>query len=185
MGLFDEVLDNVGAEYKGGKGFEYGTHEVVIGEVTATSRDTKNTKGAAVIEVIVFDEVDNDKQATATLWFHTEGAAKMSVTKVLGLLVHKVGDEKKEVVRETGKKLFSSIDDITKARDIAAKLMNDKLIGQKGYGVAEPNGDYKTTSFVDLWHYPAKPEPRDGVSEKTDVEEMIDNAEEVELPEDL
>ncbi len=184
MGLFDEVLENVGQEFKGGKGFEYGTHEVVIGTVEAKSKDTKNTKGAAVIEVVVFDEIDNEKQATATLWFHTEGAAKMSVIKVLGLLVHKVGDEKKDIVRDTGKKLFGSITDITKARDIAAKLMNDKLIGEKGFATAEPNGDYKTTSYVDLWHYPVVLPDAD---EKLDAEAdaIIDSGEEVDLPEDL
>lgn len=159
MGLFDDVLDNVGEPYKGGgKGFEYGTHEVVIGTVEAKSKDTKKAKDCAIIEVVVFDETDNDKSATCTLWFHTEGAAKMSVTKVLGLLVHKTGEEKKEAVRELGRKLFASIDDPVKARDVAAKLMTDKLVGQKGYLVAEPQGKYPTTSYGDLWHYPATPQ---------------------------
>ncbi len=158
MGLFDEVLDNVGKEYQGGKGFEYGTHEVVIGTVEAKQKDTKKAKDCAIIEVIVFDENDNEKQANCTLWFHTDGAAKMSVTKVLGLIVHKVAEEKKDAVRELGKKLFGSVDDPVKARDIANKLMNDKLIGAKGYLVAEPNGKYKTTSYGDLWHYPAEPQ---------------------------
>lgn len=159
MGLFDDVLDKVGEPYSGGgKGFEYGTHEVVIGTVEAKAKDTTNTKGAAVIEVVVFAEDDNDKSATCTLWFHTEGAAKMSVTKVLGLLVHKVDEEKKDAVRDLGKKLFGSINDLPKARDVAAKLMNDKLLGAKGYLVAEPQGKYSTTSYGDLWHYPAEPQ---------------------------
>lgn len=158
MGLFDDVIDNVGEPFKGGKGFTYGTHEVVIGTVEAKAKDTKNTKGAAIIEVVVFDEADNDKQATCTLWFHTDGAAKMSVTKVLGMLVHNVGEEKKDTVRELGKKLFGSIDDPIKARDIAAKLMSEKLVGKKGYLVAEPQGKYKTTAYGDLWHYPAEPQ---------------------------
>ncbi len=158
MGLFDEVLDNVGKPHVDFKGFEYGTHEVIIGTAEATTKDTKKGKGNAIIAVEVFDEADNDKKATCTLWFHTDGAAKMSVTKILGLLVHKVGDEKKDIVRETGKKLFASIDDLTKARDVAAKLMSDKLIGAKAYLVAEPQGKYSTTSYGDLWHYAAEPQ---------------------------
>lgn len=158
MGLFDDVLDNVGEPFKGGNGFEYGTHEVIIGTVEAKSKDTKKAKGCAVIEVVVFDEANNDKSATCTLWFHTEGAAKMSVTKVLGLLVHNVGEDKKDKVRELGKKLFGSIDDPVKARDVVAKLMSDKLLTKKAYLVAEPQGNYSTTSYGDLWHYPAVPQ---------------------------
>lgn len=154
MGLFDEVLDNVGEEHKSSKGFTYGTHEVVIG----TAKAEADAKGREVIKVTVFDEADNDKQATCTLWFHSEGGAKMAVTKVLGLLVHKVGEEKKEAVRTLGKQLFASITDTTKARDVAVKLINDKLIGAKAFLVAEPTGKYTTTSYGDIWHYAAKPE---------------------------
>lgn len=158
MGLFDEVLNKVGEPFTGGKGFTYGTHEVVIGTAVAKQKDTKKADNCAVIEVTVFDETDNDRTATCTLWFHTDGSAKMSVAKVLGLLVHKVSEEKKDAVRELGKKLFGSIDDPVKARDVANKLINDKLLGAKGYLVAEPNGNYKTTSYGDLWHYPAEPQ---------------------------
>lgn len=184
MGLFDEVLDNVGEPYKGGKGFEYGTHEVVIGTAEAKAKDTKNTKGAAVIEVVVFDEKDNDKTATCTLWFHTDGAAKMSVTKVLGLLVHKVDEDKKEAVRTLGKKLFGSIDDPTQARDVANKLINDKLLGAKGYLVAEPGGKYKTTSYGDLWHYPAEPREADEVTDAKVEDVDVSQADGVK-PEDI
>lgn len=152
-GMFDEVLENVGEPYKGGKGFEYGTHEVIIGSVESKEKKTKNDDAAAVIEVIVFDEKDNDKTATCTLYFHTEGGAKMAVTKILGIMVHNVGEEKKEKVRELGKKLFSKIEDPKEARDVAFKLMTDKMIGKKAYLFAEPNGDYKTTSYGDVWHY--------------------------------
>lgn len=158
MSLFDDVIENVGEPFKGGKGFEYGTHEVVIGTAEAKSKDTKKAKDCAIIEVVVFDEADNAKEANCTLWFHTDGAAKMSVTKVLGMLVHNVGEEKKAAVRELGKKLFGSIDDPIKARDVTAKLMNDKLIGKKAYLVAEPRGKYKTTAYGDLWHYAAEPQ---------------------------
>lgn len=171
MGMFDEVLENVGEPFKGGKGFERGTHEVVIGTAEAKEKDTKKAKDCAVVEVVVFDEADNDKTATCTLWFHTEGAAKMSVTKVLGLIVHKVSEDKKDAVRELGKKLFGSIDDPKKARDVANKLINDKLLGAKGYLVAEPSGKYKTTSYGDLWHYPAEPRELD---EDTDAALPLD-----------
>lgn len=160
MGMFDDVLDNVGEPFKGGKGFEYGTHEVIIGEANAVAKKTKANDAAAVIEVVVFDEADNEKTATCTLYFHTEGGAKMAVAKVLGIMVHNVGEEKKDAVRELGKKLFANIDDPTKARDVAVKLMTDKMIGKKAYLVAEPNGKYKTTSYGDIWHYPAEPQSK-------------------------
>jgi hypothetical protein len=159
MGMFDDVLENVGEPYKGGgKGFPWGTHEVIIGEANAVQKKTKANNDSAVIEVVVFDEADNDRTATCTLYFHTEGGAKMAVTKVLGLLVHKVDDSKKDAVRELGKKLFGSIDDPIKARDVAVKLINDKLIGAKAFLVVEPQGKYKTSSYGDIWHYPAVPE---------------------------
>lgn len=172
MGMFDDVLENVGEPYKGGKGFEYGTHEVLIGTVEAKSKDTKKAKDCAIIEVVVFSEKDEDKTATCTLWFHTEGAAKMSVTKVLGMIVHNVGEEKKDAVRELGKKLFGSIEDPIKARDVAAKLMNDKLLTKKAYLVAEPQGKYKTTSYGDLWHYPAEPQNADEHADKVEDLDM-------------
>lgn len=158
MGFLDDVLDNVGEPYKGGKGFEYGTHEVVIGSASAVEKNTKNNSEAPVIEVTVFDETDNDKTATCTLYFHTEGGAKMAVIKVLGIMVHNVGEEKKEAVRNLGKKLFASVNDPAAARDIALKLINDKMIGKKAYLVAEPRGTYKTTSYGDIWHYAAEPQ---------------------------
>ncbi len=161
MGLFDDVLDNVGKPYTGGKGFEYGTHEVLIMLAEAKSKKTKKADDCAVIEVTVCGKEDNTKEATCTLWFHTEGAAKMSVTKVLGMLVHNVGEDKKDAVRELGKKLFGSIDDPIKARDVAAKLMQDKLITKEAYLVSEPTGKYTTTSYGDLWHYAAEPQSAD------------------------
>ena len=174
MGMFDDVLDNVGEEHKGGKGFELGTHEVIIGEAKAVTKKTQKNPEAAVVEVTVFDEENNDKTALCTLYFHTEGGAKMSVTKVLGILVHNVGEEKKEAVRNLGKKLFANIDDPTKARDISLKLINDKLINKKAYLVAEPRGDYKTTSYGDLWHYDAEPR-----SKAKEPDTILDGAKEL------
>ena len=160
MGMFDEVLENVGEPYKGGgKGFEYGTHEVVIGLIEPQQKKTKNNPEAEVIVVTVYDPADEERTAEATLYFHTEGGAKMSLTKILGIMVHNVGEEKKDKVRELGKKLFANIDDPTKARDVAAKLMMDKFMGAsdkpgyKAFLFADPQGKYKTTSYGDIWHY--------------------------------
>lgn len=155
MGMFDEVLENVGEPYKGGnKGFEYGTHKVKILLAEPGQKKTKNDPNAEVIVVSVATDEDPDNVAEATLYFHTEGGARMSVTKVLGLLVHKSGEEKKDAVRKLGKQLFDQIDDPTQARDVAAKLIADKLIGQEAFAFADPQGKYKTTSYVDIWHYP-------------------------------
>lgn len=158
MGMFDDVLNNVGEPYKGGKGFGWGTHEVIIGTAGSAEKKTKANDAAPVIEVEVYDPNDESRTAKCTLYFHTEGGAKMSVTKILGILVHNAGDAKKDAVRELGKKLFSDITDPVKARDVATKLMQDKMLGKKAYLVAEPTGNYKTTSYGDLWHYPATPE---------------------------
>lgn len=188
MGIFDDIIDNAGEPFKGGKGFEYGTHEVVIGTVEAKSKKTKKVpEGCDIIEVGVFDEADPEKIASCTLWFHTEGAAQMSVKKILGLLVHKVGEEKKDKVRELGRKLFGSIDDNIESRDIAAKLMKEKLVNEKAYIVAEPNGKYTTTSYADLWHYPAEPQGEKPATTTETVAkatggEVVDDAD---IPEDL
>lgn len=185
MGFLDDVIDNVGESYSGGKGFEYGTHEVVIGTVTATEKKTRANDKAPVIEVEVFDEKDNDRTAKCTLYFHTEGGAKMAVTKVLGLIVHKVSEDKKDTVRELGKKLFGDITDPTEARDVAAKLMQDKLIGAKAFLVAEPNGKYKTTSYGDIWHYAAEPQtkPIDEVVATVSGEDISNTKEAENIPE--
>lgn len=181
MGLFDDVLDNVGEPFKGGNGFTYGTHEVVVGLAEPKQKKTKANDKAEVIEVTVWAKEDENKTAISTLYFHTEGGAKMSVAKVLGIMVHNVGEEKKDAVRELGKKLFASVDDPTKARDIAAKLINDKLIGKAAYLVAEPQGKYKTTGYGDLWHYPAEPQS----AAPTDAASMGEDITNTEPPEDL
>lgn len=167
MGMFDEVLQNVGEPYSGGnKGFAYGTHKVKILLAEPMQKKTKNDPNAEVIVVSVATAEDPDNVAEATLYFHTEGGARMSVTKVLGLLVHKSGEDKKDAVRALGKKLFEQIDDPTKARDIAAKLINEKLIDQEGFAFADPQGKYKTTSYVDLWHYAYEDPNADDRAEK-------------------
>lgn len=186
MGMFDDVLENVGEPFKGGKGFTYGTHEVLIMLAEPKQKKTRANDAAEIIEVTVADKTDNDKTALCTLYFHTEGGAKMSVAKVLGIMVHNVGEEKKDAVRELGKKLFASVDDPTKARDIAVKLINDKMIGKEAYLVAEPRGEYKTTGYGDLWHYPAEPqdEPEDD-AQKAAKDAGGSVVDDTELPDDL
>lgn len=182
MGMFDEVLNNVGEPYSGGgsKGFEYGTHKVKILLAEPKQKSVKNNPNAEVIIVSVARPEDPDNVAEATLYFHTEGGARMSVTKVLGLLVHKSGEDKKDAVRALGKKLFEQIDDPTKARDIAAKLINEKLIDQEGFAFADPQGKYKTTSYVDLWHYEYEdPNADDRADAAGDIQEDIKNGEPV------
>lgn len=191
MGMFDDVLEKVGEPYSGAssKGFEYGTHKVRIGAVTPTEKKTRADENSKVIEVQVFDPEDNERTATCTLYFHTEGGAKMSVTKVLGLLVHKVSDDKKDSVRALGKKLFGNLDSTSEARDIAAKLMQEKLVGEEGFLFADPQGKYSTTSYGDLWHYPYedpdyddKMEARAKTAEKIGGEDITDSIDPEDMP---
>lgn len=184
MGMFDDVLENVGEPYKGGgKGFEYGTHKVVVGLIEPTKRKLKSGVEADVIEVESYDPNDQDKIGKSTLYFHTEGGAQMSVTKILGIMVHNVGEEKKDKVRELGKKLFANITDLEKARDVAAQLMMDKFMGDakkpgyEAYFFANPTGKYKTTNYGDLWHYEYEDPDADDRADKaadaaTDGEEL-------------
>jgi hypothetical protein len=174
MGMFDDVLKNVGEPYKGAsKGFEYGTHKVQILLAEPQQKKTAKDPKAEVIVVSVVKPEDKDQTnvAEATLYYHTEGGARMSVTKVLGLLVHKSGEDKKDAVRALGKKLFEQIDDPTTARDVAAKLINEKLIDQEAFAFADPQGKYKTTNYVDLWHYAYEdPNADDRADKAADVE---------------
>lgn len=181
MGMFDDVLANVGEPYKGGgKGFEYGTHKVKILLAEPQQKKTKNDPNAEVIVVSVATEADPDNTGEATLYFHTEGGARMSITKVLGLLVHKVGEEKKDSVRALGKKLFEQIDNPTEARDVAAKLINEKLIDQEAFFFVDPQGKYKTSSYGDIWHYPYEdPNADDRADKAGDIQEDIKNGEPV------
>lgn len=152
MGFLSETLDKVGEIFDLNAGFEAGTHEVTI----LQAEGVKDSKDRDIIKVTVGKKDDESVTAEATLWFHTEGGAKMGVAKVLGLLVHSVGEEKKEAVRELGKKLFGQITEPVKARDAALKLLNEKLIGKEGYLLVEIKGDYATSRYGDLWHYPAE-----------------------------
>lgn len=188
MGMFDQVLENVGEPFQGGgKGFPYGTHKVVIGVVEPATRKLKSSGVEAdVIEVESYDPEDPDRSGKSTLYFHTEGGAQMSVTKILGIMVHNLPEEKKEKVRELGKKLFGGISDPKEARDVAAKLMIEKFTGSKdkpGYEAfffADPQGKYKTTNYGDLWHYPYEDPDADEKADKAgDIKDDIENSEPV------
>lgn len=154
MGMFDDIISNVDKERTASKGFEYGTHTVSI----ALAEAKTDTKGREVIKVTVIDPKDEEKTAEATLWFHSEGGAKMSVDKVLRLLIHNVSEDKKPMVKALGEKTFSTITDLSKARDAALRIINEKLIGKEAYAVADPQGNYATTKYVDIWYYEAAPQ---------------------------
>lgn len=166
MAIFDDIVNNLDKE-KGaaGKGFEYGTHTVKIMLAEAKT----DTKGRDVIKVTVCDEKDEEKLAEATLWFHSEGGAKMSVDKVLRLLIHNVDEEKKPKVKALGEQVFAKIDDFGKARDAALQLIQEKLIGKEGYLAVNPSGNYSTSKYGDLWYYPAAPQgtPQDTKNDTT------------------
>jgi len=150
--LFGDILNDLDKDKTGGQGqgFEYGTHTVVIGLAEAKT----DAKGRNVIKVTVMDPNDNDKTAEATLWFHSAGGSKMSVDKVLRLIVHNVDESKKPKVKELGEKIFAAITDFAKARDAALTLINEKLIGKEAYLAVNPSGNYTTSKYGDIWYYP-------------------------------
>ena len=164
-GLFDDILNNLDKERASGQGFEYGTHEVKI----MMAESQTDSKGRDIIKVTVCGKDDEAKTAQATLWFHSEGGAKMSVDKVLRLLIHNVDEDKKAKVKQLGEQLFSKMTDLAKSRETALKLLNEKLIGKEGYLAVNPSGNYSTSKFGDLWYYPAAPQgaPRDTRNDDT------------------
>jgi hypothetical protein len=154
-GLFDDILGNLDKDRgASGKGFEFGTHDVII-MLAEAQTDAKNRD---LIRITVCDKADENKVGEATFWFHTKGATQMSVDKVLRLLIHNVDEDKKPKVKELGEQLFAKIDDFGKARDAALKLLNEKLIGKEGYLAVNPSGKYTTSKYGDLWYYPAAPQ---------------------------
>lgn len=152
--LFGDIISNLDKERSAGKGFEFGTHDVKIMLAEAQT----DAKDRDIIRVTVCGKEDEDKVAEATLWFHSEGGAKMSVDKVLRLLIHNVDEDKKPKVKELGEQLFSKITDFKKSREVALKLLNEKLIGKEGYLAVNPSGNYSTSKYGDLWYYPAAPQ---------------------------
>jgi hypothetical protein len=151
MGFLDETLDNIGKPM-GAAGFTPGAHTVKIGlaEAGISGKDAKGND-REVIKVIVIGE--NDEEGEATLWLHTEGGAKMAVTKVLGILVHNVKEDKKATISDFGKRVFANVQTPADTKDHLLKILNEKLIGKEAFIYAEPQEKYDTTKYVDLWHY--------------------------------
>lgn len=142
----NDVIDNLGKEPSGANGFTPGAHTVTIGLAEAE----KDSKDREIIRVTVIG--DNDEEGEATLWFHTDKGAIMSVKKVLGMLVHNVPEDKKPTISEFGKRIFAGKTP-TESKEDVLKILNEKLIGKEAYIYAEPQEKYDTTKYVDLWHY--------------------------------
>lgn len=175
----DEALDNVGKEVSNTSGFSAGAHTVKIGWV----EKTKDSKDRDIIRVTVMGE--NDEEGEATLWLHTEGGAKMAVTKVLGILVHNVVEDKKPTISDFGKRVFANVKNPIDAQDGLFKILNEKLIGKEAFIFAEPRDGYQTTKYVDLWHYDqSNRKPAETTPEATPVAES-EKLDESDLPDNL
>lgn len=146
MGFLDDTLDNVGKPI-GAAGFTPGAHTVHIG----LAEGGKDGKDRSIIKVTVIGE--NDEEGESTLWLHTEGGAKMAVTKVLGILVHNVAEDKKATISDFGKRVFANVKTPAETKDGLLKILNEKLIGKEAFIYAEPQEKYATSKYVDLWHY--------------------------------
>jgi hypothetical protein len=143
-----EALEQTGKTPTGGNGFTAGAHTVTIG----LAEGMKDSKDRDIIKVTVIGE--NDEEGEATLWLHTEGGAKMAVTKVLGILVHNVKEDKKATISDFGKRVFANVKTPSDTKEGLLKILNEKLIGKEAFIYAEkPAGNYKTTKYVDMWHY--------------------------------
>jgi hypothetical protein len=145
--FLDDVLDDVGKEPSMTRGFTPGAHTVTIG----LAEGAKDSKDRDIIRVTVIGE--NEEEGEATLWLHTEGGAKMAVTKVLGILVHNVAEDKKSTISDFGKRVFANVKAPMDTKDHLLKILNEKLIGKEAFIYAEPQEKYDTTKYVDLWHY--------------------------------
>lgn len=179
-GFLDDVLDNIGAVFGGGKGFTEGPHTVNI--LMAEDSVKKKSDGTLmdVIIVSVQDKQNEDVIGEAVLYFHTEGGAKMAVAKVGGLLVHNAPEDKKERIHELVKQAFSTANergDLKVTKEMCLRLLSEKLIGKEAFITAEPQNGYDTTKYVDLWHYeqtPKKEKADDLIASGEDVTESVD-----------
>lgn len=142
-----EGIDGSEKTEGGATGFTPGAHTVHIGMAEAT----KDSKDRDIIKVIVLGE--NDEEGEATLWLHTEGGAKMAVTKVLGILVHNTPEDKKATISDFGKRVFTGVKEPADVKDGLMRILNEKLTGKEAYIFAEAQEKYDTTKYVDLWHY--------------------------------
>lgn len=174
MGYLDDVFDKIGS-YENNRGFARGTWPVKI----LLAEDEQDSKDREIIIVSV--EGANGELGEATLWMHSEGGAKMAVSKVGGLIIHNSAEDKKDSIRESMKKLFakaSELNDLKLTKKILMKIIAEKLIGKEGFAVADPQGKYSTTKYVDLWHYEYQLEDDDDKTDKkVDVAPVEDTAE--------
>lgn len=180
--FLDETLEKVGKEPTGNIGFTAGAHTVKIGMAEAM----KDSKDREIIKVTVIG--DNDEEGEAKLWLHTEGGAKMAVTKVLGILVHNVAEDKKTTISEFGKRVFANVKTPIETKEGLLKILNEKLIGKEAYIYAEPQDSYTTTKYVDLWHYDqSKRKPRAEAASVTSTVQHIEGeaVDPAELPDGL
>lgn len=187
-GFLDDILDNIGVAFSGGKGFTAGPHTVNIIFAEDGTKKVKDGTEADIITVHVQDPSDEDIIGEATLWFHTEGGAKMAVTKIGGLLVHNADEDKKEKFRDLIKQAFAAASakgDLKATQTMCLKLIAEKLIGKEAFITAEPQGDYDTTKYVDLWHYEqrAATTEKEAATSSDVIESGEDVTDTVELPE--
>ena len=103
----------------------------------------------------------------------------MAVTKVLGILVHNVAEDKKATISEFGKRVFANIKTPADTKVGLLKILNEKLIGKEAFIFAEPKDDYKTSKYVDLWHYDQINHVPKGA--EVDHDNIIDNVDGKEL----
>lgn len=178
-----EGIEGSEKQQGGSNGFAPGAHTVHIGIAEAT----KDSKDRDIIKVIVIGE--NDEEGEATLWLHTTGGAKMAVTKVLGILVHNVKEDKKATISEFGKRVFAGVKEPSDVKEGLMRILNEKLIGKEAFIYAEPQDKYETTKYVDLWHYDQSKRSPATASQDTTVNNVEDlGGEEVdpgEVPENL
>lgn len=172
-----DAIVNAGKEPTGGNGFTPGAHTVKIGLAEAQT----DSKDRSIIRVTVIG--DNDEEGEATLWLHTDGGAKMAVTKVLGILVHNVSEDKKPTISEFGKRVFANVKEPADVKDGLLKILNEKLIGKEAFIYAEPQEKYDTTKYVDLWHYDQSKRAPKGAP--VDHDETIDNVDDEEVEADV
>ena len=109
----------------------------------------------------------------------------MAVTKVLGILVHNVSEDKKATISDFGKRVFASVKEPADVKSGLLQILNEKLIGKEAYIYAEPQEKYDTTKYVDLWHYDQSKRTPKGAP--VDHDNTVDNidGEEVEVSDDL
>jgi hypothetical protein len=179
----DDVLDNISNPPSGANGFAPGAHTVKIGMAEGGITDTQKVKNAEIIKVIVIGE--NDEEGESTLWFHTDKGAIMSVTKVLGILVHNAAEDKKATISDFGKRVFAGKSP-TESKEGVLKILNEKLIGKEAYIYAEPQEKYDTTKYVDLWHYDqSKRAPKGAELDHDNTIDNVDAPDEVKADADM